>query len=129
MIANFEKVRNHYGINRLGQIAALAALQDQAYLNETVAAIGAARDRIAEIARGQGLAPIESATNFVTIDCLQDGAFAQRVMAELLKRDVFVRMPGVAPLNRCVRIGAGKEPDLDLFEAVLPDSLKAAAGA
>ena len=32
MISAFEKVRNHYGINRVGQIGALAAVEDQAYL-------------------------------------------------------------------------------------------------
>ena len=35
--ANFEKVRNHYGINRLAQVAALAAIGDQDYLEQTVA--------------------------------------------------------------------------------------------
>ncbi|MGI9422111.1 MAG: pyridoxal phosphate-dependent aminotransferase [Hyphomicrobiaceae bacterium] len=128
VIASFDKVRNHYGINRLAQVAALAALGDQAYLTETVAKIAAARDRISTVAKAQGLEPLPSATNFVTIDCRRDGAYAQRVMQELLKRDIFVRMPGVAPLNRCIRISAGRESDLALFEAALPGALQAAAG-
>ena len=128
VISNFEKIRNHYGINRLGQVAGLAAIKDQVYLRETVGKIAAARDRISEIARQNQLSPIESATNFVTIDCRRDGAFAHKVMQELLARDIFVRMPGVAPLNRCVRIGAGLEADLDLFEEKLPEALAAAAG-
>ena len=128
VISNFEKVRNHYGINRLGQVAGLAAIKDQEYLKQTVSKIAAARDRISEIARQNQLSPIDSATNFVTIDCRRDGAFAQKVMQELLGRDVFVRMPGVAPLNRCVRIGAGLDADMDLFEEKLPEALAAAAG-
>ena len=128
VISNFEKVRNHYGINRLGQVAGLAAIKDQEYLKQTVSKIAAARDRISEIARQNQLSPIASATNFVTIDCRRDGAFAQKVMQELLGRDVFVRMPGVAPLNRCVRIGAGLDADMDLFEEKLPEALAAAAG-
>ncbi len=127
VISNFEKVRNHYGINRLGQVAGLAAIKDQEYLKETVGKIAAARERISEVARKNQLSPIESATNFVTIDCRRDGAYAQKVMQELLARDVFVRMPGVAPLNRCVRIGAGLDRDMDLFEALLPEALAAAA--
>ena len=114
VIANFEKVRNHYGINRLAQAAALAAIGDQDYLQQTVARITAAKDRIGAIAKANGLSPIPSATNFVTLDCHRDGAFAQKVMSELLTRDIFVRMPGVAPLNRCVRIGAGLDEDLDV---------------
>lgn len=127
VISNFEKVRNHYGINRLGQVAGLAAIKDQDYLKQTVSKIAAARDRISDIARQNQLSPIPSATNFVTIDCRRDSAFAQKVMQELLARDVFVRMPSVAPLNRCVRIGAGQDADMELFEEMLPEALAAAA--
>jgi histidinol-phosphate aminotransferase len=37
---------------------------------------------------------------------------------------VFIRMPGVAPLNRCIRVSVGPEKELDLFEASLPVVLK-----
>jgi len=126
VIANFEKIRNHYGINRIAQIAGLAALQDQDYLKTCVSKIAAARKRIAEIALANGLSPIESAANFVAVDCKQGGDFAQRVMKELLARDIFVRMPAVAPLNRCVRIGVGQESDLDFLERMMPEALDAA---
>jgi histidinol-phosphate aminotransferase len=36
---------------------------------------------------------------------------------------VFIRMPGVAPLNRCIRVSVGPKPDLDLFEEALPKVL------
>lgn len=38
---------------------------------------------------------------------------------------VFIRMPGVAPLNRCIRVSAGTADKLDLFEQALPKVLKA----
>ena len=41
------------------------------------------------------------------MDCGRDGAYARKVLAELISRDVFVRMPGVAPLDRCIRVSAG----------------------
>ncbi|MBN9290214.1 MAG: pyridoxal phosphate-dependent aminotransferase, partial [Hyphomicrobium denitrificans] len=34
VIEAFDKVRNHYGIKRVGQIGALAAIRDQAYLRD-----------------------------------------------------------------------------------------------
>ena len=43
-----------------------------------------ARERIAAIARSNGLEPLPSAANFVTIDCGGDGAFASRVLDGLL---------------------------------------------
>jgi histidinol-phosphate aminotransferase len=112
----------------LAQVAALAALADQAYLSEVIAKVKAARERIAAIARDNGLAPLPSATNFVTIDCGGDGAHARRLLDELAKRDVFVRMPGVAPLDRCIRISAGPESELDFLAHALPDALMAARG-
>lgn len=126
MIAAFEKVRNHYGINRAGQLGALAAVNDQAYLKTAIAGIAAARDRISQIARSAGLQPIPSAANFVTIDCGRDGAFAKRVLDEVLARDVFIRKPAVTPLDRCIRVSCGREEDLDIFAEVLGDALAAA---
>lgn len=50
-------------------------------------------------------------------------------MQELAARDVFVRMPGVAPLDRCIRISAGSEADLDALAQALPAALEAARAA
>ena len=126
IIEAFEKVRNHYGINRIGQVGALAALHDQAYLAETVARIIRARDMISEIARQNGLLPLSSATNFVSIDCGRDGAYAKRVLDKMLERDVFIRKPAVQPQDRCIRVSCGRDIDLAIFEAALPDALRAA---
>ncbi|MGH6891120.1 MAG: pyridoxal phosphate-dependent aminotransferase [Dongiaceae bacterium] len=126
VIKSFDKIRNHFGVNRIAQAGALAALGDGAHLQWVLDQVAASRDRIAAIARVQGLKPLPSATNFVTIDCRRDGAYARRVLAELIQRDVFVRMPGIAPQDRCIRISAGASGDLDVFEDALPEALKAA---
>ncbi|MFT7577035.1 MAG: histidinol-phosphate aminotransferase [Alphaproteobacteria bacterium] len=123
VIRQFEKVRNHYGINRIAQVGAVAAIQDQAYLSETVRRIAEARDAIVRISKANGLRPLTSATNFVTVDCGRDGDYARAILQGLLERDIFVRMPGVAPLDRCVRIGAGLPEDMVLLEQVLPEVL------
>jgi histidinol-phosphate aminotransferase len=123
-IQAFDKVRNHFGMNRLATVAALAALEDQNYLAEVVANIHAARQRIGTIARDNGLSPLASATNFVAIDCGRDGVFARAIVDGLIEHGVFIRMPGVAPLNRCIRVSVGPKADLDLFEEALPRVLK-----
>lgn len=56
-IADFDKVRNHYGMTRMAQAAGLAALADQAYLADVVGRVAAARDRIGAVARANGLTP------------------------------------------------------------------------
>ena len=123
-ILNFDKIRNHFGMNRMATAGALAALKDQDYLKSVVARIHAARERIGMIARDNGLSPLASATNFVTIDCGRDGAHARAIVDGLLQHGVFIRMPGVAPLNRCIRISVGPDHDLDLLAEALPKVLK-----
>lgn len=124
-ITAFDKIRNHFGMNRMVQIAALAALADQPYLNAVVARIIAGRDRIAAIAASNGLVAIPSATNFVTIDCGRDGAYAASVLSGLIERDIFVRKPMAPVLDRCIRVSVGLDEELDLFEEKLAETLAA----
>jgi histidinol-phosphate aminotransferase len=126
--AAFNRIRHHFGMGRVAQAGALAALADQEHLRATVARIAAARARIAEIARAHGLTPLPSATNFVTIDCGGDGERARAVLRGLVVRGIFVRMPFTPPQDRCIRVSCGTEADLDAFAAALPGAL-ADAGA
>lgn len=123
LIAAFDKVRNHFGMCRISQAGALAALSDTDYLANTVQNVIRARGRLADIATENGLVPLPSATNFVTIDCGHGRTFAQAVLRGLEARDVFVRMPFVAPQDRCIRVSAGRDQDMDLFAAALPGAL------
>ena len=127
VIRGFEKVRNHFGMSRVSQAAALAALADSDWLDKVKRDVAEARDRIAAIARDNGLEPLPSAANFVTIDCGQGADFARAVLQALGERDVFVRMPFAAPGNRCIRVSCGKPADLDRFAEALPEALSAAS--
>jgi histidinol-phosphate aminotransferase len=124
---SFDKIRNHFSVNRIAQAGALASLSDPEHLKNTVAKVRISLEKIAAVARANQLKPLPSATNFVTIDCLRDGAFAKRVLDGLITRNIFVRMPGVAPLNRAIRVSAGSDADIDLFAQALPLALKDAA--
>lgn len=126
LIAAFDKVRNHFAMSRVSQAGALAALADQGWLGQVRAKVAQSRDRLAAIAKENGLVPLASAANFVTMDCGSDGAFARRVLSELVARDIFVRMPFVAPHDRCIRISCGRPEDLTALAAALPEALAAA---
>lgn len=123
VIGAFDKVRNHFGVNRLAQVAGLAALEDQDYLAAVLSRIAAGRNRIAEIARMNGLMPIPSATNFVTIDCGGDGAYALAILQGLASRGVFVRKPMAPVLDRCIRVSVGKPEEVEIFGEELPGVL------
>jgi histidinol-phosphate aminotransferase len=47
-------------------------------------------------------------------------------MQNLIHQGIFVRMPGTAPQNRCIRITAGTPEDCTHLAANLPKALEAA---
>ena len=122
-VSQFNKIRNHFGLSPMAQKGAIAALSDQAYLEAIVARIEDARHELSEIASRAGLRPLPSATNFVAIDCGRDGDFARRVLQGVLAQRVFIRMPGVAPLDRLIRVTVGRKEDLAKFEQALHRAL------
>ena len=124
--AGFDRVRNHFGMTRLSQAAAIASLEDRAHLASVRERVAASKAEIGRIAAAQGLTALPSATNFVAIDCGRDGAFAKRVLEGLIARDVFVRMPGAAPLDRCIRVSCGTPDHMAAFAEALPEALAAA---
>ena len=126
LIESFDRIRNHFGMNRAAQIGALAALGDQDWLQDTRRKVALARDEITRIAHASGLTARPSAANFVAVDCGGDGDLARRVLAGLTARGVFVRMPFVAPQDRCIRVSCGRPQDLALFAAALPEALAGA---
>ena len=126
LIAAFDRVRNHFGMSRIAQAGALAALRDQAWLGEVQAQVTAARDQIGRIGRDNGLVPLPSAANFVALDCGSDGAFARATLTALLDLGIFVRMPFVAPQDRCIRVSVGRPADMDLLAEALPRALATA---
>lgn len=126
VISGFNKVRNHFGMSRIGQIGALAALEDSDWLDHVCKEIEAARERIALIAADNGLTVLPTATNFVAIDCGHDGAFARNVLTHLVANGIFVRMPFTAPQDRCIRVSCGTPAQLDAFAVAFPAALAAA---
>lgn len=116
-IRPFDRIRNQFGVGRMAQAAALAALADQEHVTRVVAAVAAGREDYAALAREVGFAALPSATNFVAID-MGSSVCAKTVLSALLEREgVFIRMPGAAPLDRCIRVTVGRPQDRAIFAA------------
>ncbi|MCA0045131.1 pyridoxal phosphate-dependent aminotransferase [Celeribacter litoreus] len=120
---SFDKIRNHFGVNRVAQAGALAALGDQSYLAQTLECVREGREKIGQIAQQNGFSPLPSATNFVTMDCGRDGDYARAILKALDARGVFVRMPGMAPLDRCIRVSVGLPQEIEIFAETLPKAI------
>ncbi|GAB4362486.1 MAG: pyridoxal phosphate-dependent aminotransferase [Oricola sp.] len=126
LCGEYHKVRDHFGVNVMAQKAALAALEDRDWLAQVTTQFEAARKHVAAIGTANGLHPLPSATNFVTLDCGRDGDYATRILKELNARGVFIRKPGAPGIDRCIRVSCGLPHELDYFEIALPEALKAA---
>ena len=124
LITGMSKIRNHFGVNRIAQAGALASLGDEAFIASVVAEVATGRTEYAQLAEGAGLGSLPSATNFVTIDMGGDGDRARRMLALLQERGVFVRMPGIAPLDRCIRASVGTAPERAKFAEAFNDALR-----
>ncbi len=126
LITGLNKVRNQFAVNRLAQAAALASLHDDDFLAQVQDRVQAGRERIYALAARHELAWLPSATNFVAVD-LGTTERATRVRDALLDQDVFVRMPGVAPLNRTIRIGVGRDDEHEWLSQALASVIAADA--
>lgn len=117
LIIGLNKIRNHFAINRLSQIAALASLHDQTFLQHVRTQVSAGRERIYALANKLSLPYLESATNFVAVN-VGSTERAQAVLSHLSDHDIFMRMPGVAPLNTHIRVGVGTEEEHAYFASI-----------
>lgn len=106
----FNKIRLHFGVSRVAQAGALASLRDPGFVAWVVDEVRKGRDEYAALAQRLGLEAVPSATNFVALG-VGDGEHARRLLEALQARGVFVRMPGVAPLDRCIRVTVGTPPE------------------
>lgn len=127
-ISAFDKIRLHFGVNLIAQVGALAALEDSDYLQQVVAEVTKGRQEYAELAHSLGMPSIPSAANFVSIDV--GGPERARALVEALaERDVFVRMPGAPPLDRCIRVTVGTTEERAAFAIVLREVWPSVAAA
>jgi histidinol-phosphate aminotransferase len=118
IVAAFDKIRLHFGVNRIAQAGALASLQDSEHLESVVAAVTEGRAEYTALAHAVGVAPLPSTTNFVTMD-VGGVERAKALVAALAERGVFIRMPGAPPLDRCVRVTVGTPKERAAFAEIL----------
>ena len=122
-VSAFNRIRNHFGISNIAQSGAIAALADQQHLDWSIAQVRASLHDTAAIARRHGLLPLPTATNFLAVDCGRDGSYARSIVQGLARHGVFIRMPGVSGLDRCIRISAGTAADRALLNSALGEVL------
>ena len=116
------RVRQPFNVNAMSLAAALVALDDEAYLNESVRVNNEGMKMLTEACDRLGLGYIPSVGNFLTIDF---GCDAMPIYDGLLQEGVIVRPIGVYGLPNHLRVTVGLPVENKRFI----DSLKKLLGA
>lgn len=122
IIAVFQKLRLHFGVNRTGQIGALAALDDEAFLRGVIAEVARGRDDYHALAAKHGLRSLPSSTNFVCIE-IGTKAEADAMVVALLEGGVFVRKPWAPPIDGFIRVTVGTAAEREAFAEHFAEAL------
>ncbi len=118
IVATLDRVRDSYNVNRLSQAGALAALEDQNYLDAIVGKIKRTRDYYHKELSSLGWFTYESQANFLFTEPVdrsgETGPEVARSLFEFLKsRKVLTRyFPGHALTESFLRISVGDEDQM-----------------
>jgi histidinol-phosphate aminotransferase len=117
LISALFKIKDSYNLNRLTQVAAMAALKDQATMRDNAERIKATRDRLSAELEKLGFTVCPSEANFLWA---KPGGQDARVLFEALKAEgILIRhFPGERT-GEYVRITVGTDEDVDRLLQVL----------
>ncbi len=114
IIETIERSRGPYKVNAFAELAAVAAMtEDRAWVAARAADAVANRDRLAAGLRVLGLAPLDSATNFLCVPTPKASAIAANLRQKGISVRAFQKLPGIGD---ALRITAGP---WELMERVL----------
>jgi histidinol-phosphate aminotransferase len=124
-IGLLDRVRESYNVNHLSQVAAVAALADDAYYDEVIERIKNTRDHWTALWRKRGWFIYESAANFLFVEPRRaDGTAGPEVAAELFEffksRRILVRaFPSHALTAPFLRISVGSDDEMLAVEEAI----------
>ncbi len=121
MIKYLEKVRQPFNVNRLAQIGATAALDDQRFLWRTKRLVSRGRLYLYRKFTKMGLPFVSSEANFVLVNVGHD---AKKISEALLKKGVIVRAMNAYGLSTYIRVTIGTRFELMRFIHALKRVLK-----
>ena len=117
LLRGLRTVKDSYNLNRLSQVAATAALADQAALRMTLGRVTRTRTRLTEALRACGFVVPDSCANFVL--ARRPGIDQGPVVHALAARDILVRHFTGHGLADALRITVGTDDEIDvLLEAL-----------
>jgi len=117
------RLRQPFNVNSLAQAAAIAALNDKAFLEQGARNNAAGYQQFVEAFEQMGLEYVPSFGNFVLVKVGDDSGAGSRVNVALLKQGVIVRPVGAYGLPEWLRISIGLPQENAVFIAALQKAL------
>ena len=115
-----DRLRTPFNVNRLAQVAAVAALQDTTHLETSLELTTSERSRVAQALKDMGLTVVPSLANFLFFETTQP---SEQVHEALLAHGVIVK-PWLEPgYTHWVRVSIGSREENDQFLAALAASM------
>jgi histidinol-phosphate aminotransferase len=116
LIDVIDRARTPFNVNRLAQVAAVAALEETGHMRECVARTIAERTRVRGALDAMGYASSPSVANFLFFDARED---ASRLAEKLLPHGVIVKPWREPGYGEHLRVSIGSPRSNDLFLAAL----------
>ncbi len=113
-------IRQPFNVNLLGQVAALAALEDEEHLQKTQEVTWQGLDYLTQELLALGLKPLPSQANFLLVDC---GRPARPLFEALLHRGIIVRSMEAYGFPQHLRISIGRPEENRAFIEALKEVL------
>lgn len=120
IIALINRIRLPFNVNTLAQVAALAALKDQSFLEDCIQANQVHREQLCQGLNKLGIAFIPSETNFVMLNLKVDGMAVTQAMYQ---RGITIRPLTFYDLKQHVRVTVGLEVENKTFLSELEQIL------
>jgi histidinol-phosphate aminotransferase len=119
-IGGMKRVREAFATNRLAQIAAVAALDDDEFLEQVITMNREGREYLYQEFERLGLPYVKSETNFMLVDTKKD---VREVFVELQQQGVIVRPAYIWDMPTWLRVSVGTRDQNEKFIQTLEQSL------
>jgi len=117
---------NSYPLDRLAQVAAIAAYEDDAWFRDSCAKVIASRERLSAGLTALGFNVVPSGANFVF--ARHEGYDAATLAARLREKEIFVRHFKAPRVDQHLRISIGTDAECDILLETLQDVFRGYVG-
>jgi len=121
LIELLNRVRAPFNVNSIGQVAALAALEDHEHIQRSLEITATGMQYLEHELKNLGFEVVPSQANFL---CFCASRNTKYIYEALLRRGVIVRHLASFGMENCIRVTIGKQPENERFIESLKEVVK-----